>query len=167
MYKRWLLLTVVFLFVGCAPEEPVKQEIQREEKKEVPDPAVEVEGTWAFAGVGADIEVPVGAENARYFIISDKIAEIQFTHNGIPYSYRASQLEENLTEIQGEAQEVEGLQAVIDSHVIPVREAGGRFLAVWKWGGTYYSLTAEEQVDSGIMRSMVEELGRETMPSQL
>lgn len=167
MDKRWLLLTLVFLLAGCAPKDPVGSEIQREEQKETPEPAVEVGGTWAFAEVGADIEVPVGAENAKYFIISDKVAEIQFTRNGVPYSYRASKLEDDLVDMQSEAQEVEGQQAVIGDHTIPVQEADGRFFAVWKWGGVFYSLAAKEQVDGGIMRSLVEELGRETMPSRV
>lgn len=167
MDKRWLLLVIIFLLSGCASEDPVKPEIQKEERKELPDPAVEVEGVWAFAGVGADIEVPVGAENAKYFIISDKIAEIQFTRNGVPYSYRASQSEEDLIDMQSKAQDVEGLQAVIGDHVIPIQEAEDGFIAVWKWGGIFYSLSAKEQVDGGIMRALVEELGRETMPSQV
>ena len=167
MDKRWLLLAIIFLLSGCASEDPVKPEIQKEEREEIPDPTVEVEGVWAFAGVGADIEVPVGAENARYFIISDKIAEIQFTRNGVPYSYRASQFEDDLTGIQSQVQEVEGLQAVIGDHVIPIQEADGRLIAVWRWGQISYSLSAQEQVDGGIMRTVVEELGRETMPSQV
>lgn len=167
MDKRWLLLAIIFLLSGCASEDPVKPEIQKEEREEIPDPTVEVEGVWAFAGVGADIEVPVGAENARYFIISDKIAEIQFTRNGVPYSYRASQFEDDLTGIQSQVQEVEGLQAVIGDHVIPIQEADGRLIAVWRWGQISYSLSAQEQVDGGIMRTFVEELGRETMPSQV
>lgn len=88
--KRYLVsLLAVVLLSGCTPDDPdgpgIRPEIRKEEREEVPDPTVEVEGTWAFAEVGADIEAPVGAENARYFIVSDRIAEIQFTRNDVPY----------------------------------------------------------------------------------
>lgn len=172
--KRYLVsLLAVVLLSGCTPDDPdepgIRPEIQKEEREEVPDPTVEVEGTWAFAEVGADIEAPVGAENARYFIVSDRIAEIQFTRNDVPYRYQASQ-EEDLTDFSGGGQktrEAEGLQAVVGSSVIPIQGSGDRLFAVWRWGGTSYRLIADGQVDGGIMKSLVEELARETMPSRV
>ena len=80
MRKLCLLLGMLVLLGGCSSLNDSEPEIKREE---IPDPLVEVEGTQAFARVGADIEAPVGAENARYYIISERIAEIQFSQNGV------------------------------------------------------------------------------------
>lgn len=171
--KRYLVsLLAVVLLSGCTPDDPdgsgTRPEIRKEEREEVPDPTVEVEGTWAFAEVGADIEAPVGAENARYFIVSDRIAEIQFTRNDVPYRYQASQ--EDLSGLSGEGEkawETDGPQAVVGSSVIPIQGSGDGLFAVWRWGGTSYCLIADGQVDGGIMKSLVEELARETMPSRV
>ena len=103
MGRCWLMLLVIFLLGGCVPDEPVRPKAQREEEKETPDPVVEVEGIWAFAGVGADIEAPVGAENARYFIVGDAVAEIRFVRNDVAYSYKASKSEADLNAQQGGA----------------------------------------------------------------
>lgn len=172
--KRYLLsLLAVVLLSGCTPDDPAepgtRPEVQKEEREEVPDPTVEVEGTWAFAEMGADIEAPVGAENARYFIVSDRIAEIQFTRNDVPYRYQASQKEDLTGFSQGaqKTQEAEGPEAVVGSSVIPIEGSDGRFSAAWRWGGTSYRLIADEQVDGQIMKSLVEELARETMPLRI
>ncbi len=169
--KRYLLsLLAVVLLSGCTPDDPAepetRPEVQKEEREEVPDPTVEVEGTWAFAEMGADIEAPVGAENARYFIVSDRIAEIQFTRNDVPYRYQASQ-KEDLAGLSQGTQEAEGLEAMVGSSAIPIEGSGGRFSAAWRWGGTSYRLIADEQVDGQIMKSLVEELARETMPASV
>lgn len=168
MKKYWLsgALAVFVLFGGCASQERDGYIEPKVQKEEIPDPRVEVEGTGAFAKVGADIETPAGAENARYFIISERIAEITFDRNEIQYSYRASQFEEDLTGIQ-DAQELEGVQAMVGSYAIPIRTAQDGYLAVWKWGGISYSLTADNQAEEGIVKSLVEELARETMPAQI
>lgn len=167
--KRYLVsLLAVVLLSGCTPDDPdgpgIRPEIRKEEREEVPDPTVEVEGTWAFAEVGADIEAPVGAENARYFIVSDRIAEIQFTRNDVPYRYQASQ-KEDLAGLSQGTQEAGGLEAMVGSSAIPIEGSDGRFSAAWRWGGTSYRLIADEQVDGQIMKSLVEELARETMPA--
>ncbi len=167
MGRCWLMLLVIFLLGGCAPDEPVRPKAQREEEKETPDPVVEVEGIWAFAGVGADIEAPVGAENARYFIVGDAVAEIRFVRNDVAYSYKASKSEADLNAQQGGAREVEGVQAQVDDHAIPIQETDGGLTATWRWGSVSYSLTAEGPVDVQIMRTLVEELARETMPAKI
>lgn len=167
MGRCWLMLLVIFLLGGCAPDEPVRPKVQREEREETPDPTVEVEGTGAFAEVGADIEAPVGAENARYFIVGDKVAEIRFVRNDVAYSYRASKSEADLNALQGGAREVEGVQAQVDDRTIPIRETDGSLSATWRWGPVSYSLTAEGEVDAQIMRALVEELARETMPMKI
>lgn len=171
MKKYWLLgmLAVSVLFGGCASEEwegYVEPKGQKENVSDSKVSKVEVEGNGAFTKVGADIETPAGAENARYFIISERIAEITFDRNEVQYSYRASQLEEDLTGIQ-DAQALEDTEAMVGSYTIPIRVSDSSYLAVWKWGGISYSLTADNQAEEGIVKSLVEELARETMPAQI
>ncbi len=164
MRKIWLLLGMAVLLSGCAKEDSIKPETRREE---VPDPMVEVEGAQAFAKVGADIEAPAGAEDAKYFMIADQIAEIQFTQNGVQYSYRAARAKENVTGMQTETQELEDVKAVVGSCEIPIQIAGSSYVAIWKWGEISYGLITRDSVDGGVMKSLVEELARETMPAQL
>lgn len=170
--KRYCLLGILVasvLFGGCASKQWEDYAESKGQKKSVSDSKiskVEVEGTGTFAKVGADIETPAGAENARYFIISERIAEITFDRNDVQYSYRASQLEEDLTSIQ-DAQVLEDTEAMVGSYVIPIQVSDSGYLAVWKWGGISYSLTADNGAEQGIMKSLVEELARETMPAQI
>lgn len=171
MKKYWLLgmLVLSVLFGGCASEKWENYAESKGSKENVSGSKifkVEVEGTGAFVKVGADIETPAGAENARYFIISERIAEITFDRNEVPYSYRASQLEEDLTGIQ-DAQILEDTQAIVGSYAIPIQVSDNGYLAVWKWGSISYSLTADNRAEQGIVKSLVEELARETMPAQI
>lgn len=166
MKKWWLLLGMLVLLGGCSSVGTMEPKTERAETP-TPAPFVEVEGIQAFARVGADIDVPAGAENAKYYIISDEIAEIQFNQNGVQYSYRASQVVEDVAGVQGEIQEVEDVQAAAGSQVIPIQKAGSSYLAVWKWGQVAYSLVTDDPVDVGMMRSLAEELARETMPAQI
>lgn len=166
MKKWWMLLGILILMGGCSQGEHTETAA----KKEVvptPDPAVEVEGIQAFARLGADIDVPAGAENAKYYIISDQTAEIQFTQNGGQYSYRASRTVDEAANGQGELQEVEDVQAVAGSQVIPIHKTDTGYLVLWKWGEVTYSLEAGDSVDVGMVRSLAEELARETMPAAL
>lgn len=168
MKRVWLLLGMAVLLIGCAKEEIQERQIKRETpKEEAPDPITEVEGATAFAKVGADIEAPAGAEDAKYFIIADRIAEIRFTRNEVLYSYRASRTEGNLTGTEEEPRDVEGVKAAVGNYEIPIQTVGGNYLALWKWGEIAYGLIAREPVDAAVMKSLTEELARDTMPAQL
>lgn len=160
MRKICLLLGIIVLLGGCSSEESIGSTGKHEE---VSNFSVEVEGTQAFARVGAEIEVPVGAENARYYIISGQIAEIQFSLDGVQYNYQASQNGEAVTDVQDQ----ESVQAVVGDVLIPIQISDGRHLAAWKWGAVWYRLATDDPVDEGIMKSLVEELARETMPGQV
>lgn len=163
-------LSVLLAFCGgCALEELencTESVNQKKQETKAPEAKTEVEGPEFFAEVGADIEAPAGAENARYFLVSKRIAEILFTRNEVQYSYRASQLEEDLTGIR-DAQALEGVQATVGRLAIPIQAIQDGYLAVWKWGGISYSLTADSQAGGEIVKSLVEELARETMPAQI
>ena len=71
-----------------------------------------------------------------------------------------------MTGIQ-DAQALEDTEAMVGSYTIPIRVSDSSYLAVWKWGGISYSLTADNQAEEGIVKSLVEELARETMPAQI
>ncbi len=168
MKKIWLPLAMAILLLGCAKQENQERLIRPETpKEEVSDPVTEVEGAKAFAKVGADIEAPAGAEDAKYFIIADRVAEIQFMQNGVQYSYRAARTEENVTGMQTETQELEDAKAVVGSCEIPIQIAGNSYVAIWKWGEISYGLIARDSADGNVMKSLVEELARDTMPEQL
>lgn len=155
--RKWgiVMLTGLMLAItGCAAQE---------KKTEVPNPMVEVEGSDAFQKVGANIETPAGGEDSKYYIINDKIAEIQFGFNGAVYSYRASGLQDDISGVKDS--DVDGKEAEVtvgmEDITIETLSGGGR-LAQWDWDEVEYSLYTPDEVEDDVIRSLVKQLATET-----
>lgn len=142
------------LLAGCS---------QQESKVEVPNPMVEVDGSEAFEKVGAQIEVPAGAVDAKFFIINDEIAEIQFHFHDAEYSYRASSLAEDISGVYLEMDGDKRLSVSTTGRNLPVETTteGGR-LAEWEWEPVSYSLYTADEVEDDEISSLVKELVTDT-----
>ena len=91
MKRTFALLLTLNLFLGaaCAPA-PAAQPAGTEPSAQLPNPLVTVDGPDAFAPLGVSIDAPQGAENVVYTILSDEVAQVDFTLDGRDYTYRAS-----------------------------------------------------------------------------
>lgn len=148
----FLAMTALFLLAGCISG--------TEQSREISNPMREVEGKQEFEKVGVYIEVPAGAQDARYYIVNDEIAEIQFTFNGAKYSYRSSGETEDLT---GLSEELEPDRTVEENRGEKLKAeisvgAQGAQLAQWEREGNYFSLYTEDEVESEVFDSLCKEL---------
>lgn len=156
--KKFMLLVLMMLtagmLAGCS---------QEENKVEVPNPMVEVDGSEAFKKVGAQIEVPAGAVDAKFFIIDDEVAEIQFRFHDAEYSYRASSLAEDISGVHAEMDGDKRLSVATTGRnlVVETTAEGGR-LAEWEWEPVSYSLYTADEVEDDEISSLVKELVTET-----
>ncbi len=106
--KKLLALTVsTALFVTMAacgaptqqPTAPQEPAADAQPQAQLPNPIVAVDGPEAFAAISSDIRLypPVGGENVTYSIISNQVAQIQFTLDGRAYTYRAACTDEDIS----------------------------------------------------------------------
>lgn len=155
MRKKWYLiigLAVLALTAGCQGTQS---------SREVSDPLKEVEGKEEFEKVGAYIEVPAGAENTKYYIIDDEIAEIRFDFNGASYIYRSSNQTEDVADlgVKFDKEQSRTVEAGKNGTAAEVRvdENGGQ-LAQWQYGENYYSLYTDGQAEDTVFDSLCREL---------
>lgn len=151
-----IILTGLMIFItGCAAA--------KENKTEIPNPMVEVEGSEAFQEVGANIEAPAGAENSKYYIINDEVAEIQFQFNEAWYSYRASGLRDDISGVYDTPVDGKEIELTVGTKDIDIEalSEGGR-LAEWGWEPVEYSLYTADDVEDDVVRSLVKQLATET-----
>lgn len=98
--KRWNVMLTAFLLAllcGCTRAPSVGQVPQDEPIAQVPNPVVDVDGPKAFDPLGFTIDAPAGAENVRYSIIADQLAQVNFTLAGREYTYHAASTEDDIT----------------------------------------------------------------------
>ena len=152
----WIMSAVfaVSVLAGCT---------QEEKKVEVPNPMVEVDGSQAFEEVGAQIEVPAGAVDAKFYIINDEVAEIQFRFHDAEFSYRASSLVQDISgvNLSMESGKERTVEAAGKSITIETTSEGGR-LAEWEREPKAYSLYTADEVEDTVIESLVKDLAMET-----
>ena len=70
----------------------------------MPNPMIECRSEQDFEIYGLALKTPANAKNVRYFVISEKIAEIQCEIDGVGYSFRASKefADESLSGVYGD-----------------------------------------------------------------
>lgn len=94
MIKRFtglcLCLCMLSLGLGCAKEPAAAPEDAEAPAAGIPNPVAEQPNAAALASFGYGIDAPENATNVRYSIISDKIAQVQFTLSEREYTYRAA-----------------------------------------------------------------------------
>lgn len=113
----------------------------------VPNPVVEVEGPEDFESLGVSIEAPDGAGEIRYFVIDNRIAEVQFKRDDSTYVYRAAVTSEDISGVYETFTNTEELKAEVEERTTTVTvkttESGGT-LAQWMWGDATYTLFTQE-----------------------
>lgn len=174
--KIWICSVLVFavLCSGCAgatagePSGETSAGVRKptpkpEKKEEIENPMEEVESAAAFEKLGANIEVPAGAKDARYYIVNDEIAEIQFVFNDAVYSYRASIEEEDLSGVCDEAAEGKDSKFTVGEKeiVIEMMENGG-YLTQWEYEPVHYSLYTADEVEEAVIQALVREMVLDT-----
>lgn len=155
--KRKVALTLALLLAaalaaGCAAGED-------KPSAQLPNPVEEVDGPEDFLPLGIAIDAPQNAEDVSYAIISDTVAQVEFTLDGNGYTYRAAKGEGDISGVSGLFNvgtlnanwEFEGKGV---SAVVKTAETGGR-LATWEEAGISYSLWTESAVSDDVISSLV------------
>lgn len=160
-------LVLTAALYGCKPATPP------EPQAGLPNPIVEVEDASDFEKLGVSIDAPEGATDVRYSIISDKLAQVDFTLDGASYTYRAAITEDEEEDISGvyetfdeeSAISVDGLDwyAII---VIKSNEAGKGALASWQYLPAQFTLYTPDSVDSETITNLATLLAEKAYRSQ-
>jgi len=149
-------VVLIFVFAACKQDaSPAGDSAQTEApaQAELPNPVVEVNGSADFEPLGFTITAPQGSENASYSIISDSIAQIDFTLDGRAYTYRAGQTDEDISGVYETFDETEqsiDLEAEDFLVSVRLRTIGGGdsgALATWSLGGVTYSMYSPDASD--------------------
>ncbi len=176
-YERYKAAAVIaaaaVMIAGCGQKQPEERAVRTEEETaaaaaesssdvQIPNPMTAVTDESAFQSLGIYMALPEEAADPLCFILNGEVAEIQFSYNEIPYSYRASNTAEDFAGIferftdqiltvqfeAGEGGETADVQ-------IRTTQSGGR-LASWKWKDTSYTLyTASGISDEEISAAVI------------
>lgn len=127
---------------------------------EMPNPYAELEGPEGLKEASLSMEMPEGAEDGKYYLISGEIGEITFTLNDIPYSYRGAAHAEDFAGIFEEfEEEVSALSdcGADEDLLVKTTVSGGR-LASWSKNGAKYTLYTPKPVEDGDIFTLCIEL---------
>lgn len=154
--KRYMVLFLVFALclpaaTGCGAAELAASVLGAETPAEtpqaplmIPNPLREVEGPADFLPLGVAIDAPAGAEDVRYTVIANTIAEVDFTHSGAAVTLRAAKGEDDISGIYMNFDKTEQLSLAPSGTAVTVSAtAAGETLALWQKDGISYSLFAE------------------------
>lgn len=121
---------------------------------QLPNPVADAADASAFSRLGVAIDAPQGAEDVRYSIIADKIAQVLFTCGGRAYTCRAAAAGEDISGVY-EAFDDDVLSTVVDadgySVEVTTRTIGGGengALASWTCGAAQYTLYTGDAVNA-------------------
>lgn len=127
------------------------------------NPMQEVSGPEALAEIGVSMGTPETAELGPCFIISQVVAEVNFTFEENPYTYRGSATAEDFSGIFEEfEEEVTSVAATDEMPVekeltIKTTKSGGK-LAAWSRNDANYTLYTPAAVDTEELLSLCQEL---------
>lgn len=127
------------------------------------NPMQEVSGPEALAQIGVFMEVPETAELGKCFIISQVVAEVNFTRADSNYIYRGSATAEDFAGIFEEfEEEVTSIAATDEMAVegeltIKTTKSGGK-LARWSKNGANYTLYTPAAVEEEDLVELCREL---------
>lgn len=149
---------------GAVSQAEGQESSAAESGAQIPNPMEEVKDILAFEDLGIHMVLPEKAKDAQFFLISQAVADVEFTLDGISYSYRASRTAEDfagiferfedsvITEKYGEGEQSTEV-------TIKTTQSGGR-LASWSWGETDYTLyTSSQMEDEAITQAALELAG--------
>jgi hypothetical protein len=149
-------VVLIFVFAACKQDaSPAGGSVQTEApaQAELPNPVVEVDGSADFEPLGFTITAPQGSENASYSIISDSIAQIDFTLDRRAYTYRAARTDEDISGVYETFDETEqSIDLEAEDFLVSVRLrtiGGGEngALATWSLDGVMYSMYSPDASD--------------------
>ncbi|MGI6070528.1 MAG: hypothetical protein ACOYBE_08880 [Blautia sp.] len=158
-------LVAACLLSGCTGTEK-KQEVTNE-KGEAVNSLEEVKDSKVFADLGAEIEVPMGAENAKYYVVDKKIAEIQFVFYDADYVYRGSRSSGDISGKKEEFQDAKERTVAVkntkpETEVTVKTNGDGARLGIWTLeDGSSYSLYTEGDMEDAAFDSLCKELVKE------
>lgn len=167
-----VIAAAAIMTTGCGQKQPQESTVQTEEGESAsaaetlpavkrPNPMTAVTDETAFLSLGIYMALPKEAADPLCFILNGEVAEIQFTYNEIPYSYRASNTSEDFAGIferftdQVLTVEYEALQeGETAAAQIRTTQSKGR-LASWKWKDTSYTLYTASGISDEDISSVV------------
>ncbi len=146
-----LCLTAAFLLFSCGksgeetasdgteeiktPESETASEETGEMLVGIPNPVVPADGPEGIKKVvGFAVKAPEGAENARYSVISKKIAQIDFELDGKSYTFRAAKSDEDFSglygaEIEDARDDLDGPDGALYREI----DTGGKISRIVRW----------------------------------
>lgn len=153
MKKLFCLLLSCFLVIGlvaCGTEEPPFAQLV--------NPIRSVESPENYSHL-VDMRAPEGAEDCSYSIISDQVAQIRFTYEGVEYTMRGSYThyigDEDISGVHGPFDDAKAktvpFDYYCDHYTVTLQyttEGGG--LATWSFGsfrGSLYAPALPEDLD--------------------
>lgn len=125
---------------------------------EIPNPMIEADNAKAFETLGLRLDAPEGAENAKYYIISETLAEVVFTLGGKEYTYRASKDSGNISGVYDTLTDAFTMYLTYDfDNLTATASTGseGGSLVTWTAEGVNYSLYTDSGVEEEALRSVV------------
>ena len=167
-----VLAAAAIMAAGCGQKQPQESAAQTEEETSAsaaetspavqrPNPMTAVTDETAFESLGIYMALPEEAADPLCFILNGEVAEIQFSYNEIPCSYRASNTAEDFAGIferftdqilTVEYETLEGGETAAAQ--IRTTQSGGR-LASWKWKDTSYTLYTASDISDEDISSIV------------
>ncbi len=145
-----LAIALILIFGACGGADPAAGQ-----GEQLPNPVVEVEGSAAFSALGCFITVPSGATDARYAIIADEIAQIQFTLERRAYTYRAANTAEDISGVYETFDAAETVSlGDASARVETIGGGANGALAAWSAGETRYTLYTPDATDASTIGAL-------------
>lgn len=160
-----LALIAMFSMISCA--------VQADGEKNgamLPNPMVEVENAAAFEKLKLYIDAPVDATDAKYFIISDLIAQVSFKLDGKEYVYRAAHSEEDISGIyatfddEEQGVEIDGEDWYASLRTRTVAGGAQGTLTTWAYDTAHFSLYNGGSADTKAVNDLAGRLAHVQFP---
>ncbi len=166
-----LLAAALLTAAGCTGTQ-TDGEAQDGDGVQIPNPIVEVEDAAAFEELGISFDAPEGAADVVYSIISDEIAQIQFTYGGRAYTYRASCVTD-IEDMHGvyetfddteQGVEADGADWYASVRIRTVDGGKSGALASWSYDPVNYTLWTADEVDTEAISALAVGLAEGVFP---
>ena len=132
-----------------------------DELSQIANPIVEVTGSEDFLPLGITLSVTDDIEDPDYSIISDTIAQIQFSYGERAYTYRAAKTVEDITGVyetfddETDSIELDAGDFIAEITISYIDGGYGGALARWYYVDTQYTLFTPYSTDYDSMTDVV------------
>ena len=136
----------------------------------LPNPVQEVASYADFAPLELFLDAPAAAENVRYSIVAEEIAQVRFSFDGSAYCCRASYLSEDISGMHAkfDAEErgvcAESTNGSVEIRIRTVDGGKAGALATWQLGAAQFTLSTTEAVTADEMQNLALMLASDAMP---